>query len=82
MKQKNDPRQMFLDFRVRLEPDLQPLTEGKSLAELESLLKKYRRFAHQIEMKMKVMILDLGLPPFPRRVPIRPPYRRCPHDWN
>lgn len=64
---KNDPRQLFLDFRVKLEPALEPLTHGKTLVELEDLLATYLRFARQIQTKIGVMRLDLGLRPVPLR---------------
>jgi hypothetical protein len=81
MKKFTDPRQMFLDFRVKLEPALEPLTCGKTLDELEDLLATYLRFARQIQTKVGAMRLDLGLPPIPRReravsFPLRSGHRR------
>lgn len=66
MKKPFDPRQLSLDFRVKLEPALEPMTAGKHLAELEAQARVYYRWAKQIWMKAAILRADLALPPAPR----------------
>jgi hypothetical protein len=57
-KAKNDPRQLKLDFRVRLEPVLQETVAGLTLAEVLDLAKAHYRWGKQLFVLFDVMRAD------------------------
>lgn len=73
-KKTNDPRQLKLEFRVRVEPVLEEAVIGLSPEEVERRAREHWRWAHQLFLLGRVMRAD-GIPAVPRpaaRVP------RCP----
>jgi hypothetical protein len=64
-KRSDDPKQLKLDFRVRLEPVLEEAVIGLPVAEVERRAREHWRWAHQLFLLGRVMRAD-GVPVVPR----------------
>lgn len=79
MKRQEDTRQLKLNFRVRLEPVLEPTTYGLTPDEIDEQARAHYRWSKQLWLKATVMRRD-GILVAPSPAPPLPP---CPQpEWN